>query len=73
MQKDVELTIDSIDARGTFLGTLIITSGPRPINLGLELLRNGYAKLLTNISSKTTSDIMKQAENLAKEAKLNVI
>ncbi len=41
----VEVEIETIDRGGTFLGTLRIAGGGRPLNLGPALLEAGLAKL----------------------------
>lgn len=38
MQREVEIEVDGIDKGGTFLGT-IVTVGPKPINLGVALVK----------------------------------
>ncbi len=41
----VEVEIETMDRGGTFLGTLRIVGGGRPLNLGPALLEAGLAKL----------------------------
>ena len=43
--RQVEVEIETMDRGGTFLGTLRILGGGRPLNLGPALLEAGLAKL----------------------------
>ena len=36
LQRDVELEVESVDKAGTFLGTLRVVGGTKPLNLGGE-------------------------------------
>ncbi|KAL0028628.1 hypothetical protein WJX79_006551, partial [Trebouxia sp. C0005] len=45
LQREVEVEIETMDRGGTFLGTLRILGGGRPLNLGPALLEAGLAKL----------------------------
>ncbi|DBB17861.1 hypothetical protein WJX82_005615 [Trebouxia sp. C0006] len=51
LQREVEVEIETIDRGGTFLGTLRIVGGGRPLNLGPALLEAGLAKLHPSFDS----------------------
>lgn len=73
VQRDVEIEIETVDKGGTFLGTVVLP-GPKPVNLGLALLRAGLAKLQPFFSAdrvKGGSELA-AAEAAAKEARLKV-
>lgn len=38
-QRDVEVEIETMDRVGTFLGSLLLPGGPKPVNMGLALLQ----------------------------------
>lgn len=73
MQREVEVTIETMDKGGTFLGTLVVP-GAKPFSLALGLLRAGLAKLQTtiDISRLTGSSELLAAEQIAKESKLKI-
>lgn len=73
LQRDVEVEVETMDKVGTFLGSVTLP-GPRPVSLGLALLREGLAKLqpFFDYESKPGGRELKAAEDAAKAARLKV-
>jgi len=73
MQREVEVEIEGVDKGGTFLGTLTLTSGPKPVNLGVTLLRSGLARLqpFFHDDAKGAREMI-AAQDAAKQARLKI-
>jgi hypothetical protein len=73
VQREVEVEIEGVDKGGTFLGTLTLTSGPKPMNLGVTLLRSGLARLQPFFHDDVKgAREMIAAQDAAKQARLKV-
>jgi staphylococcal nuclease domain-containing protein 1 len=72
MQREVEVEIDNVDKGGTFLGSVWLT-GPKPVNLGVTLVRAGLARLQPFFSEgdKNYKELA-AAQAAAKQARLKV-
>jgi len=70
----VEVEIETIDRGGTFLGTLRIVGGGRPLNLGPALLEAGLAKLHPSFDSDRIQGgrELSAAQDHAQSARLKV-
>lgn len=73
MQREVEVEVESVDKGGTFLGTITLI-GPKPINLGLALLRQGLARLQPFFHADRVRGgaELEAAQQAAKEARLKI-
>lgn len=73
MQREVEITIETVDKSGTFLGQVVVP-GAKPLDLGLALLENGLAKLHPSFAPDRVPGgrNLEHAEARAREAKLKV-
>ena len=73
VQREVEVEIEGVDKGGTFLGTLTLTAGPKPVNLGVTLLRSGLARLqpFFHDDAKGAREMI-AAQDAAKQARLKV-
>eukprot|EP01026_Neomeris_dumetosa_P038945 TRINITY_DN3183_c0_g1_i8.p1 TRINITY_DN3183_c0_g1~~TRINITY_DN3183_c0_g1_i8.p1 ORF type:complete len:856 (+),score=173.66 TRINITY_DN3183_c0_g1_i8:56-2623(+) len=77
MQRQVEITIETMDRGGTFLGSLIVQKGPKeggPLNIGVALLENGLARLIDSFSPDRVrgGEVLSRAQGKAMEAKLRI-
>mmetsp|Transcript_6774 Transcript_6774/g.14968 ORF Transcript_6774/g.14968 Transcript_6774/m.14968 type:complete len:971 (+) Transcript_6774:79-2991(+) len=77
MQRDAEVTIETMDKGGTFLGTInILPASPaaKPLNLALSLMRAGLAMIQPNMdpSRLVEGSALAEAQRQAKEARLKI-
>ncbi|GAX85627.1 hypothetical protein CEUSTIGMA_g13042.t1 [Chlamydomonas eustigma] len=77
MQRDVEVTIESMDRGGTFLGQISVhgsSSQSKPFNLSLGLIKAGLARIQPNMDPARLPDgsILAEAQRQAKEARLKM-
>ncbi|GLI65134.1 hypothetical protein VaNZ11_008590 [Volvox africanus] len=83
MQRDVELTVDTMDRGGTFLGTVVLVpqqqqqgggAASRLFNLALALLGKGLARLQPNVDPSRLPDgsEMVRLQQAAKEQRLKI-
>lgn len=73
MQREVEITVETVDKSGTFLGQVVVP-GAKPLDLGLVLLENGLAKLHPSFAPDRVPGgrNLEHAEARAREARLKV-
>jgi hypothetical protein len=69
----VEIEIETADKGGTFLGSVVL-HGPKPVNLGIALARQGLAKTQPFFSAERVKggQELLAAIQAAKEARLKV-
>ena len=73
LQRDVEISIDSVDKVGAFTGNLLLYMGGEKVNFAKLLLENGFASIHEGSASKSAfkSELFSAMEK-AKAAKLNI-
>ncbi|KAK9813035.1 hypothetical protein WJX72_007851 [[Myrmecia] bisecta] len=74
LQRDVEVEVETMDRGGTFLGTLRLSAGGKPLGLGAALLEAGLAKLHPNFDPDRVPGgrELAAAEAKARNARLKV-
>ncbi|EFJ43941.1 hypothetical protein VOLCADRAFT_95870 [Volvox carteri f. nagariensis] len=85
MQRDVEVTVETMDRGGTFLGSVVLVpqqqqqgggaaASARPFNLALALLSKGFARLQPNVDPSRLPDggEMVRLQQAAKEQRLKI-
>ncbi|KAJ6253227.1 staphylococcal nuclease domain-containing protein [Anaeramoeba flamelloides] len=69
MNRDVLVSFESVDKRGTFLGTIFVNGK----NLSVELLKRGYAEVLDFLARKSEfSDVFFKAQEYAQANALGI-
>eukprot|EP00798_Chlamydomonas_sp_ICE-L_P007216 gene7216-323_t len=77
MQHDAEVTVESMDRGGTFLGTIVVksaTPGGKPFHLSSSLLRNGLGRLQPGMDSSWLQEgsMLEEMQSQARQAKLKI-
>ncbi|KAI3385921.1 hypothetical protein SNEBB_005790 [Seison nebaliae] len=73
MNKTVQLQVEAYDKRGTFIGTITVkTAKDQFVNISLELLKNGLAKLNQTARRVADYNLYLATETEAKEKRLNM-
>ncbi|KAJ6233117.1 staphylococcal nuclease domain-containing protein [Anaeramoeba flamelloides] len=69
MNRDVFVTFESVDKRGTFLGSIFVNGK----NLSVELLKRGYAEVLDFLAKRSEfSDVLFEAQEHAQNKALGI-
>eukprot|EP01138_Halocafeteria_seosinensis_P007850 gb/GECG01008020.1/.p1 GENE.gb/GECG01008020.1/~~gb/GECG01008020.1/.p1 ORF type:complete len:921 (+),score=174.17 gb/GECG01008020.1/:1-2763(+) len=73
LQREVEIEVDTIDQRGTILGSLFVGSGGQRQNVGVALLQKGYGSIIPAAARNSPyADELFEAEEEARTAKRGV-
>ncbi|RDD43774.1 hypothetical protein TrispH2_003888 [Trichoplax sp. H2] len=68
MQRDVKIEVDGTDRAGNFIGWIFVDS----LNISVELVKNGLAKIHFSAEKSNYYNEMQTAEEAAKKAKIKV-